>query len=129
MESKPDLLENQWSRAAVAAEITAFALERGLPHMALDAAREAARSALVALAAAPHRPPASDLGLLRDMAAASPRHLAGRPAERLAMIPGDAGRRGWSPCFRGLRPPCTGTRQGAPARGGPPSGGQERNAA
>ena len=86
MESKPDLLEDQWSRAAAAAEITAFALERGLPHMALDAAREAARSALLALAAAPHRPPAPDLGLLRDMAAALPQHLAGRPAERLAMI-------------------------------------------
>ena len=86
MEPRPDLLENQWSRAVAAAEITAFALERGLPHMALDAAREAARSALLALAAAPHRPPAPDLGLLRDMAAALPRHLAGRPAERLAMV-------------------------------------------
>ncbi len=86
MEPHPDLLEDQWSRAAAAAEITASALERGLPHMALDAAREAARSALLALAAAPHRPPAPDLGLLRDMAAALPRHLAGRPAERLAMV-------------------------------------------
>ncbi len=86
MEPHPDLLENQWSRAGAAAEITAFALERGLQHMALDAAREAARSALLALAAAPHRPPAPDLGLLRDMAAASPQRLAGRPAERLTMI-------------------------------------------
>ncbi len=32
-----------------AAEITAFALERDLPHVALGAAREAARSALMAL--------------------------------------------------------------------------------
>jgi hypothetical protein len=86
VEPHPDLLEDQWSRAAAAAEITASALERGLPHMALDAAREAARSALLALAAAPHRPPAPDLGLLRDMAATHPRHLAGRPAERLAMV-------------------------------------------
>jgi hypothetical protein len=86
VEPHPDLLEHRWSRALAAAEITASALERGLPHMALDAAREAARSALLALAAAPRRPPMPDLGLLRDMAAASPRHLAGRPAERLAMI-------------------------------------------
>ncbi len=85
MEPHPDLLENQWSRAGAAAEITASALERGLPHMALDAAREAARSALLALAAAPYRPSAPDVDLLRDMAAALPRHFAGRPAEREAM--------------------------------------------
>ena len=86
MESKLDILEHRWSRAVAAAEITAFALERDLPHIALDAVREAARSALLALAAAPHRPSAADLGLLRDMAAALPQRLAGRPAERLAMI-------------------------------------------
>ena len=86
MEPHPDLLDHQWSRAVAAAEITAFALEPDLPHMALDAAREAARSALLALAAAPHRPRDPDLGLLRDLAATLPQHLAGRPAERLAMI-------------------------------------------
>ncbi len=69
-----------------AAEITAFALERDLPHVALGAAREAARSALMALGSAPRRLPATDLGLLQDMAAAFPQHLAGCPAERTAMV-------------------------------------------
>ncbi len=116
MESKPDLLENQWSRAAAAAEITAPALERGLPHMALDAAREAARSALLALAAAPRRPSAPDLGLLREVASALPRRLAGRPAERLAMI--RATLSVVEPLFP--RPPATVDRNppGAPAQGG-----------
>ena len=86
MESNPSLLEEQRSRAVAAAEITGFALERNLPHMALGAVREAARSALLALAAAPHRPSGADLGLLREVAAASPQHLAGRPAERKAMV-------------------------------------------
>ena len=127
MEPNPDMLDHRWSRAVAAAEITAFALERDLPHMAVDAAREAARSALLALAAAPHRPPAPDLGLLRDMAAASPQHLAGRPAERLAMI--RATLSVVEPLFP--RPPATGDRNpprgagpGRPSRRGP-----RRNAA
>ena len=86
MEPNPDMLDHQWSRAAAAADITAFALGRGLPHMALDAAREAARSALLALAAAPRRLSGPDLELLREVAAASPQHLAGRPAERAALL-------------------------------------------
>jgi hypothetical protein len=86
VEPHPDLLENQWSRAVAAAEIAAFALERNLPHMALGGAQEAARSALLALAAAPRRPSGADFGLLREVAAAPPHHLAGRPAERKAMV-------------------------------------------
>ena len=78
--------EDRRGRAMAAAEITGLALERDLPHMALGAAREAARSALLALAAVPRRPPDSDLDLLRGMAAAPPQHLAGRPAERAAMV-------------------------------------------
>ena len=80
------MLEDQRSRAVAAAEITAFALERGLPHMALDAAREAARSALLALAAGPRRLSGPDIELLREVAAARPQHLAGRPAERAAVV-------------------------------------------
>jgi hypothetical protein len=102
-------------------------LERGLPHMALDAAREAARSALLALAAAPRRSPDPDLGLLRDMAATLPRHLAGRPAERLAMI--RATLSVVEPLFP--RPPATVDRN--PPRGAGPGrpsfGGPDRNAA
>jgi hypothetical protein len=86
VESNPDMLEDQRSRAVAAAEIAAFALERDLPHMALGAAREAARSALLALAAAPGRRSDPDLGLLREMAAASAQHLAGRPVERAATL-------------------------------------------
>ncbi len=86
METDPDMLEDQRNRAVAAAEITACTLERDLPHMALGAAREAARSALLALATAPLRPSGPDLDLLRKVAAAPPQHLAGRPAERLAMI-------------------------------------------
>jgi hypothetical protein len=86
MELKLDLLEDRRSRAMAAAEITGLALERDLPHMALGAAREAARSALLALAAVPHRLPDSDLALLREMAAVPPQRLAGRPAEREAMV-------------------------------------------
>jgi hypothetical protein len=121
------MLGDRWSSAVAAAEITAFALERGLPHMALDAAREAARSALLALAAAPRRPCAPDLGLLRDMAATLPQHLAGRPAERLAMI------RATLSVVESLVPrppatmgpePATGRRPGAASRRGP-----DRNAA
>lgn len=86
MEMELDRDEDWRGRAVAAAEITAFALRRGLPHIALGAAREAARSALLALAAVPGRLSGPDLGLLRDMAAASPQHLAGRPAERMAMV-------------------------------------------
>ena len=82
--SYPD--EDHWSRTMAAAEITGLALERDLPHMALGAAREAARSALLALACLPRRPPGPDLDLLRDMAAAPLQRLAGRPAERAATI-------------------------------------------
>ncbi len=127
MESKPDLLENQWSRAAAAAEITAPALERGLPHMALDAAREAARSALLALAPVPRRPLAPDLELLREVAAALPRHFAGRPAERVAMI------RATLSVVEHLfpRPPATVGRNppGGAGPGRPSFGGADRNAA
>jgi hypothetical protein len=69
-----------------AAEIAALALERDLPHMALDAAREAARSALLVLAAGRHQVSSLELERLRDMAGATSQHLAGRPAERTAMV-------------------------------------------
>ncbi len=122
MEPDPDMLEHRWSRALAAAEITAFALERNLPHMALDAAREAARSALLALAAAPRRPSGPDIELLREVAAAPPQHLAGRPAERAALL------RATLSAVRRLfpRPPATvgrnpprGAGPGRPSRRGP----------
>jgi hypothetical protein len=78
--------EDEQSRAMAAAEITGPALERDLPHLALGAAREAVRSALLALAAVPRRPPGPDLGLLRDMAAAPPQHLAGLTMARTAKV-------------------------------------------
>ena len=54
-----------------AADIVGLALERDLPHMALGAAREAARSALLALGAAPRgRLSGPDVELLREVAAA-----------------------------------------------------------
>ena len=86
MDLEPDLHEEWWSRAVAAAEIVALALERNLPHMALAAAREAARSALLALGKEARRPAGPDLEFLRDLAAASPQHLAGRPAERQALV-------------------------------------------
>jgi hypothetical protein len=64
----------------------AMALERGAPHMALAAAREAARSALLALAGAPCRLTGADREILQQMAASSPQHLAGRPDERQAKL-------------------------------------------
>ena len=86
MELNPDMLEDRRGRVAAATEIVASALERGLPHLALGAAREAARSALLALAAAPRRLSGPDIELLREVAAAPPQHLAGRPAERAALM-------------------------------------------
>ena len=71
MELSLDMLEDRQSRVVAAAEIVSFALERDLPHMALGAAREAARPALLALAAVPPRLSDPDLGLLRERAAAS----------------------------------------------------------
>jgi hypothetical protein len=86
MDGMLDNHDRQWRRAMAAAKITISALERDLPHMALDAAREAARSALLVLAAGPHQLSSLELGLLRDMARATSQHLAGRPAELTAMI-------------------------------------------
>jgi hypothetical protein len=54
--------------------------------LALAAAREAARSALLDLGEGPHRLARRDLALLRELAAASPQHMAGRPAERQALL-------------------------------------------
>src|SRR5215207_7645713 len=82
-----DLRDDRWTRAAAAARIVALALERNLPHMALAAAREAARSALLALGKGPRRLAGpDDLALLHELAAASPQHLAGRSAERQALF-------------------------------------------
>ena len=86
MDLEPDLHGERWGRAVAAAEIVGLALERNLPHMALAAAREAARSALLALGKEARRPAGPDLELLRDLAAAPPQHLAGRPAERQAVV-------------------------------------------
>jgi len=79
-----DLHESQRSRAAAASDITALALQQGATHMALAAAREAARSALLAFAGAPYRLSGPDLDILRQMAACSPQQLAGQPIERQA---------------------------------------------
>ena len=86
MDLEPDLHEERWSRAVAAAEIVALALERDLPHMGLAAAREAARSALLELGTSPRRLAGPDLALLRELAAAPPQHMAGRPAERQALV-------------------------------------------
>ncbi len=86
MDAGPDLLEDQRCRAVAAADIIALALERNLLHMAMSAAQEAARAAQLVLAAAPRRPAGPVVELLREMAAAPPQHLAGRPAEREARV-------------------------------------------
>ncbi len=78
--------ESRWNRAVAATDILALALERDALHLALAAAQEAARSALLVLAEAPSRLANADRDVLRQMAAASPQHLAGRPAERQAGI-------------------------------------------
>jgi hypothetical protein len=78
--------DRQRSRAVTAVTIMAMALERNAPHMALAAAQEAARSALLVLASAPRRLAAAELEILTQMAASSPQHLAGRPAERHARV-------------------------------------------
>ena len=81
-----DLHEDRRCRTLAAAEMIALALERDLPHLALAAAREAARSALLELGESPRRLAGRDLALLRELAAAPPQHLAGRPAERQALL-------------------------------------------
>ncbi len=88
MDLQPELREDRRSRAMAATEILALALERNLPHMALAAAREAARSALLALAEAPppRRLAGRDFELLKELAASSPQHMAGCPAERQALV-------------------------------------------
>jgi hypothetical protein len=78
--------ECQRTPAAAALDITALALKQGATHMALAAAREAARSILLAFAGAPHRLAGADLDMLRQMAASSPQQLAGRLTERRARI-------------------------------------------
>jgi hypothetical protein len=78
--------ECQRTPAAAALDITALALKQGATHMALAAAREAARSILLAFAGAPHRLAGGDLDMLRQMAASSPQQLAGRLTERRARI-------------------------------------------
>ncbi len=60
MDPQVDLHEDRRSRAAAAAEIVASTLERGVPHLALAAAREAARSALLELGRGPRRLAARD---------------------------------------------------------------------
>ncbi len=59
-------------RALASAALAATALERDLPRAAMVAARSAARSALLALGAAPRRCQVPELGLLRAMAASTP---------------------------------------------------------
>ena len=88
MDLRPELREDRRSRAMAATEILALALERNLQHMALAAAREAARSALLALAEAPppRRLAGPDFELLKELAASSPQHMAGCPAERQALV-------------------------------------------
>lgn len=73
-------------RTAASLDLMRLALDRDAPHLALAAAREAARAALLALGQAPVRTANTELALLREMAAASPQHLAGRPAERQAVL-------------------------------------------
>jgi hypothetical protein len=86
MNQSLDQLECQRTRAAAALDITTLALKQGATHMAFAAAREAARSALLACAGAPHRLAGADLDVLRQMAASSPQQLAGRVTERQARI-------------------------------------------
>ncbi len=86
MDMQSDLHDERWSRAVAAAQLVGLALERDLPHMALAATREAARSALLVLAEGPRRLAGPDLALLRELAAAPPQHMAGRPAERQALV-------------------------------------------
>jgi hypothetical protein len=86
MNQSLDQLECQRTRAAAALDITALALKQGATHMAFAAAREAARSALLAIAGAPHRLAGADLDVLRQMAASSPQQLAGRLTERQARV-------------------------------------------
>lgn len=86
MDLEPNLHEERWSRAVAAAQLVALALERDLPHMALAATREAARSALLVQGKGPRRLAGPDLALLRELAAAPPQHMAGRPAERQALV-------------------------------------------
>src|SRR4051812_24519025 len=86
MDQNLDLDECRQSRVIAAADIMAMALERGAPHLALAAAREAARSALLGLAAVPCRPAHVELEILKQVAACSPQYLAGRPTERQATV-------------------------------------------
>ncbi|WP_426954238.1 hypothetical protein [Muricoccus radiodurans] len=73
-------------RAAVAADIAAGALDRGAPHTALAAAREAARAALLVLGRVPHQCPNDDRRFLTILAAAPPDHLVGLPDEREVVV-------------------------------------------
>ncbi|MFC7739480.1 hypothetical protein ACFQX4_27905 [Roseomonas sp. GCM10028921] len=82
MRSECSPYEAQRARALSAAGIAAEVLAREAPHAALAAAQEAARCALLALGAGPHRPPSDDLRQITVLAAASPGDLDGRPGER-----------------------------------------------
>jgi hypothetical protein len=122
MDLRPELREDRRSRAMAATEILALALERNLPHMALAAAREAARSALLALAEAPppRRLAGRDLELLKELAAfASAAH--GGPAPRSGM-PWSARRcPSWTACSSGRQPRRGAIHHGAAARDSSPT--------
>ncbi|WP_431271463.1 hypothetical protein [Dankookia sp. P2] len=69
-------------RIAEGIEGMRIALDQQALSLALAAAREAARSALLALGQAPGRVGKRDLALLREAATATPQRFANRPDER-----------------------------------------------
>jgi hypothetical protein len=78
-------------RIAATMDVMRIALDKQAPYLALATAREAARAALLALGQgalnqSPLRAGKPELALLREVATATSQHLAGRPAERQALV-------------------------------------------
>ena len=78
-------------RIADGMEVMRVALDQRAPSLALAAAREAARSALLvlgqqAMSQARLRPGTREMSLLRDVATATPQRIDGRAAERQALV-------------------------------------------
>ncbi|TDH58139.1 hypothetical protein E2C06_34160 [Dankookia rubra] len=86
MDNGPFHQDSLQDRIIEAVAVTRFALDSQAPRLALAAAREAARAALLALGQVASRPARRDLALLREVATVTPHRLAGRPGDREALV-------------------------------------------
>ena len=86
MNSRVTYQDSLQDRITEGVALMRVALDKRAPYLALATAREAARTALLALGQAPFRPASRELALLREVATATPHRFAGRPGDRQALV-------------------------------------------